>query len=97
MLVNFNPARERGHRVGFDPDARDPDFLAFDQSRSSSTERVEDPLALFQGKSIQIVRDQMWRKGQHEPVPLMDSAILGLHLVRVFEEAGCLRWNAQKR
>ena len=70
------------HRIGFDADTGDGSFLAFDQRGAGSRERVQDRLAGTNPEPVQIFLNQMRRKRQHEPIPLVHGAVFGPHCIQ---------------
>lgn len=81
--IDLHRAGEMRHGVRLDPDAPDPAFLALDQRRARAAERVEHRMGRTEAEPFQIVRDQVGRERQHEPVPFMDRPVLGPQLVPV--------------
>ena len=89
--VELHGAGELRHRIGFDAETGDGSFLALDQRGAGSRERVQDRLAGTNSEPVQIVLNQMRRKRQHEPIPLMNGAVFGPHRI---QSAGSGRGHA---
>ena len=63
------------HAIRFNSNACDAQFLRFDNSGARSAKRIENRHIGSNLKLCQIFAHQMWRVGQHEPIPVVNRAV----------------------
>jgi hypothetical protein len=62
--------------VGFYANRRRALLLTLNQSRASSTERVEHQAAIRYFKTVKVLADEMWREGKYKAVPFVSRAVM---------------------
>lgn len=65
--------------MGIAPDAWNASQLRLDQRRSRATKRIEEQIRLVEIKPLHELPNEMGRKGQYEPIPVMDRPIFSLN------------------
>lgn len=70
----------------FDAHTRNAQFLAFDQSGSSSAKRVQEQSVTTKGESLDVVLDQVRRERKNKAIPVVTRTVFGLESVRFWRD-----------
>ena len=60
--IQLGAAREPGHRIALDPDARDAELLALNQRCPGATERIQYPLPRIDAERVEVVAHEVRRE-----------------------------------
>ena len=80
------------HRMRLNTDTRDAPFLTLNDSRSSSTKRIQNRGLCIGTESREVIPHQVRRIRQHEPVPIMRRSVLRREFVGVRSDQFIKRW-----
>jgi hypothetical protein len=81
--IDFDLRHKMRKRVCLNTNGRNAQFFAFNNGCAGAAERIEDTMARVDAKTFKVLANHMWRKGQHEAIPVVCGAILIVYLVDI--------------
>jgi len=81
--IDFDLRHKMRKRVRLDTNGWNAQFFAFNNGCAGAAERIEDTMARVDAKTFKVLANHVWRKGQHEAIPVVCRAILIVYLVDI--------------
>ncbi len=79
--IDFDLTCEMRQRMSLDTYTANTKFLALNEGCARSTERIQHNALFWQLESKDILADEMRRKRQDEPIPIVGRSVVGLQRV----------------